>query len=55
MTLNGMLLKKLIPRYSIGIFLSYSLLLSIVNYSNFSFMKFNASLFNPIYIFNIMS
>ena len=55
MTLNTVLLKKSIPEYLVGIFFTYSLLLSIVNYSNFSFMKFNTSLFNPICIFNMMS
>lgn len=55
MTLNGMLLKKLIPRHLVGIFLTYSLLLSIVNCSNFSFVKFNTSLFNPVCIFNTVS
>lgn len=45
-----MLLKKLIPRYLVGIFLTYSFLLSFVNYSNFSFVKFNTLLFNPIWI-----
>lgn len=55
MTLNGLLLEKLIPTYLVGIFLTYSLLLSIVNYSNFSFVKFNTLLFNPVCIPVMMS
>lgn len=55
MTLNSLLLEKLIPRYLVGIFLTYPLLLSIVNYSNFSFVKFNTLLFNPVCLLIMMS
>lgn len=50
MTLNSHASKELIPRYLVGIFLTYFLLLSFVNYSNFSCVKFNTLLFNPICI-----
>lgn len=55
MTLNSLLLEKLIPRYLVGIFRTYSLLLSIVNCSSFSFVKFNTLLFNPVCILIMMS